>query len=539
MRRWILFFVLLCIGPLARAQYTFILDPGDETSYREWVKKEYAIAVKMDGPKTVAQTGAHMWKKKAEIPTPETGQVAADFWSADVPAWVRRFATNPFATVTSKPGDSVSDQQTISKLWNGLSVYQRVRATLRTMALVKQSLAGLRFQINAWQMMSKLVDFSDNEVIIDTDPMTGMPYPVDGYTKGTVSLGVVPKGKANWRQIVAYLQDDPLWDDGHTIRWRGPRTLGDVAVDAEEAYVDDTGGGREGLVSNFLDSANVGARAASEGLGLVRQYINQRTADAIRDKFSPRWLAREMRRLSVRRRQAYESIYQLRAILENRSVAQIASEYSDIESVYEDDIRNQLAQAEMAAKFYGDLQNSADNAVSSLMDPDRQQALAKLEKEWVRVFNDEWNAAGNGLIPDLQSVIKNSIDMARLMAPSLVPYLGAVQMPLDVMAVTTGDADAAADEEKDPSNDMYSMLRENQARAFAVRYGYYLWEELRASRQLMYLSEQQRIAAIGTKDDREAFAKTKSAVNDAMEREIALYKMRVANDGIQDWSNWK
>ncbi len=533
--RWWLFLLVLFLCPVeGRAQTTWVLDPDDAITYKEWAKKEAEMGLKMIGPAIAAKVVGHATYNASEVPTPETGvstDNGAKFWTYHAPEWVKRFSKNPFAT---QPAGG--NQATITKMFQGLTIYQKARVSLRTMALLKSCLAGMRFEINAWQMMRN-IDFTQYEasMVPDVDGVVALPggsrWTVVSKPLGVVSLGIVPRGRANWRQVTEYFQDDPTWDGENRSRitFKGPRSFGDLNLEAEEAYVP-VSGNMGGDIANFLEAADRATRAAGEGLAAIRTMVSKRVGEAMRDADSPRNLAEKLKQLAAKRNQAFDSLIALRAYLEARPINVVASEYGAMTARYIEDAQAAYRQAEASANFYQQLSAQADNAVAFTMNMERAAEIKKLEDKWAKMVNG-WN----GQVA--QDEIKEFLKFTGKWFPSLVPYLNAIELPWDVAAIVKGDANQSADDQADPTSDVYRTMRDYQARMFAVRFGYYFWEELRACRKLLYVLELEKVAAKGIENDPESSQAHEAALFAAHERELALTKLKMGTAGLQAWRN--
>lgn len=502
----------------AQSMYTWVLDPDDAITYREWAKKEWEINVK-DLAHVAAKATKHA-SDGSEVPTIDNTRVPTDapggFWDYHVPQWVKRWTVNPFSKEKS------GNQAALSKLWEGMTAYQRARASLRTLALMKASIAGMRFEINAWRMM-QAIDVSNYEQTISDNGLQLNTTPL-----GIASLGIVPRGKEDWRKVVEYLHDDPQWDEGRDrIKWKGPRSLSDVTIAAEESLFESAGDMKTDL-ETFLESVDRGTRAVGQGLAEIRSMVNRRAAQAVMDADSPRRLQEKLMQFRERRNVAYSSMVQLRAMIEARPAGDIAAEYAGLVEAELDDIQKAYATAEASAHFYQQLSNEADNVVALLDSPRRLADLKKLEDTyatWMVKVNDQ----------ELAAAVDEFAKYIGQLWPSLIPYYGAVKLPVDYYSMITGmDLDEAG-EDADEGSDTRAMMRDAQARIFALRFGYYLWEELRAWRKLTYLMEQVDVAEKGiTYDmgDSEVFG---AAFDVAILRQVAFNQLRIIGDQLEAW----
>lgn len=164
------------------------------------------------------------------LPTPATGQTGKEFWTIGAPEWWKRVSMLPAGSLP--PPQQASQNVNLSRLWMGLSSYQRMRATLRASALAYQSLKGLRFEANAWSMLKNLLVMQE-----------GIAYDIGGgefaqVPRGSVSISVVPLGKENWRTILSQFGDSP-WDSRKPLVI-GPTSLKGIALEANEFSGDPT-----------------------------------------------------------------------------------------------------------------------------------------------------------------------------------------------------------------------------------------------------------------------------------------------------------
>jgi len=527
---------LLCSGP-AQAQYMWVLDPADGATYKEWAKNEMR-QVKKYTLHVAGKSAGHATWNAGVIPTVQFTGVPTDaadsFWSFHVPEWVKRWGNNPFSGAKAGGGN----QSSIGDLMQGITKYQNVRASLRTMALIKASIAGMRFEVNAWKMMKNLdvVQYEnfqvyENPVLVGNGSWGVDPGPPTTVTRpmGVVSFGIVPRGKEGWRAAVEYLEDDPHYDgDGRQrVKYRGPRSFGDMTLEATEPLTDNLNDEKTGI-EEFLEMVDRGTRAVGQGIADIRTMVNRRVGEAIRDADSPHKLWEKTKQLQHRRDVAYNSMIGLRAMIEARPAAEIRAEYAALLENWEVDARRAYATAEASANFYQQLANSADNVIAPLENPKRLAEIKKLEDlyaKWVGEMNDR----------NLKAELNEFLEYVGSAFPSLVPYVGAIKLPIDFIAITTGDAAAAMGDDDDEDSDIKAEMCDTQARIFAIRFGYYLWEELRAWRKLTYLMEQQQAAAKGIQGDTADSEALESAFDMAISRRMAAYQARIAMDGIQRW----
>lgn len=529
MRRILLLLLLMAgAASMARAQALgtiFILDPDDAANYAEFTRREYRVALKQDGPKMAAQIQDNMVNTTSIVSTPQTGQTGSNWWKVEAPTWWKRMTTGVPGSSTTGPA---SQNQLLTNLFMGLDSYQRARATLRATALMYQSMKGLRFEINAWQMMKKLLVIEEGETILDAD---GTPFAK--VPEGTVSISVVPRGKENWRSLVAMFNDSPFDDPNYKVKYIGPHKLSDISIDANEVGGNDAMAPKDAAV-DLLQRMDAGARAAAEGLATVRMGVQQRKRDALNDAFSPRRLAANVKRLNNRVLSAYGSVLQLRALLEGRTVQDLQDEYAQLVEFSDDQARGAQAQAEMNAKFYQDMQNQAQNVVAEMELTDRLADLAKMEKEYEALFN--LSSGVDGAIRDMDQLLKDNAAMINQLFPALVPYLGGIMLPIDTAAVVSGSANTADNDEKDPKSDLQAAFRDARVRALAIRFNWALWQELRASRRLAYIQEQVAAANHGLSGDKDADIAFRKSVEAQSERAAQLYRLRQANQAFDNWA---
>ena len=516
----------------AQAQPTavtvFLLDPDDAITYREWAKKEYEV-MRKDTAAVAARAAGHATWQRSELGTIMNTAVPTDapgsFWEFTVPEWVERFAVNPF-----KPQVGGGNAETLSKLFQGLSVYQKARATMRTIALVKASIAGMRFEVNAWKLM-KNIDVTNYEEYITGEAPDGssggdtVKLPI-----GVVSFGIVPRGKENWRQVVEYLHDDPLWDTNakSRIRYKGPTRLSDISLEAQESVMT-TGSSDNSALETWLEVADRNTRAVGEGLATLRSTVNQRVGQAYRDSQSPRRLWDKLKLLQARRQQALDSMILLRAQLEARSPAAIAKEYAGSAVDFANDAKRALATAEASANFYQQISAQADNVMVEFQDPERQAEIKKLEDifaAWVNEKNDRL----------LASDINEFAQWVGSGASEFMPFVNGPALVVDVGLLLTGNSNASDNDDKD-FGDMAAFMEDAKARILGLRFGHYLWQELRATRKLLWLVEKERAAAKGLEND-PADAESYLAVFDAaVEHEILKGQLQHAIGGLERWKS--
>ncbi len=540
MKRFLLMVLaLLVFAPTpAKAQVTmaeiFWLDPNDANDYAEFCRREYRIAVKQDGPKAAGEITDNQRKTIATIPTPETGQTPGRFWSVDAPEWWKRVSNG-------WPGSSTTGQSsqawTISKFFEGLDSYQRVRATLRATALMYQSLKGLRFEVDAWQMMHNLLVVEEGELKLETDFDSGgsLQY-YNEVPAGAVSVSIVPKGKEKWREIVKVFEDSPWDDPNHKIKWIGPTDISGIAIDATEV------GGNPGVSSQdamleTLQKIDAGARVAAEGLATVQMVVDQRKRQALNDAFSPKRLAAQVRLINQRIVGHYGSIMDLRSLLEGRSYGDIQAEYSKLAAFAEDEAKATQAQAELSANFYQNVQGQAANVVVELEAPERQKAIAAIEKEYEALFN--LSSKGTGLIRDMAEVMNNVNTLVTSLFPAMIPYVGGILMPIDTAATIKGSADIADSDAKDPASDVQAQFRDARIRALAVRLNWILWEELRATRRLATIQETVAAANANLDADKQASNVMDLAAASNAERAAQSYRLRLASAAMERWGMGK
>jgi hypothetical protein len=518
------------------AQYFFQLDPSDPATYRHWTEKNYQYAVKLTAPTFAGQVVSHTVNKASEVPTPQVDPARSNgpgsFWGIRVPEWVKAQVKNPFSGVGVTGQD-----ETLSKMFQGLSMYQRARATLKTAGLVRASLRGLRFEMDAWRMLADIMAF-DN-----TDQNGG------GNKIGTVTFSLVPKGKGTLDELDKLL-DDPLYHDPYwsqKIKVIGPTSLGDLFPIVDS--IDDTGvqqwTGETGdsTVYRWLEAVDRGARVAGEEIAAVKAYAGMKKAQAMRDAMSPRRLAQQMEDSINQTRDKYRAIEALRGMLEGRGRAEVAMEYDRLADAQRQEARAAAAQAEVQAAFYSNMQNQADNIVSTLNNQERLKDIDAIEKLLKKFLDDNRNdEIGHMMLDFIKSACPNLISFVPPTPPKVpgsadtamtVPYAGLVTQAVDYLLVTRGvDPDSSA---KDGVSPVTGMLKEYQIKALSVRMGYHLWEELRAIRQLMMLKEQRDMALRGISDSQSVESSYQRAQGLAKERELGLAKLRFLNDKVNAW----
>jgi len=534
--------LLLFQGSLrAQSTYTWELDPQDAITYRDWTKKEYSNWQK-NTIHLAAKTAGHATQDNAST-TPAaddtglpTDNGSSTFWSYHVPQWVKRWAKNPFDSKKSQGGN----QRNLAYLWQGLSYYQKAKVTLKSIALVKASLAGMRFEVNAWKLM-KNIDVTQYEetFIPQQDQVIEGPSPTDPPSTrktppvrknvpiGAVCFGIVPRGKENWRAVVEYLNDDPQYDGAarSRIRYNGPKSLSDISIEATESGIPYVGYKNDDM-ENFLETMDRMTRTVAQGIADVRTMVNRRVGQAVRDADSPQRINEKVMQLQERRNKAYNGMIALRAMIEARPVDEVAAEYQGAMQSFVDEARRAYATAEQSANFYQQMAKQADNVVSPLEDPQRVAEIKKLEdayEKWINKMNTE------SLIRDIHEFAK----YIGTMFHCLTPYVGAVTMPIDFYAMVNGDSIDSAGDDDDESTDIKSELRDAEARIFALRFGYYAWEEMRAWRKLTYLLEQERAAAKGIENDPSDSAVYDAAFERASARNVALMQLRYINAGLE------
>ena len=522
--------VCLCLGAISAPAQSLItvnlLDPQDSLTYREWAKKEYDVW-KKDTAAVAARAVGHATWNRSEMPTITHTAVPTDapgsFWEFTVPEWTKRFAVNPF-----KPQPGAGNAESLSKLFQGLTTYQKARATMRTIALVKASLAGMRFEVNAWKLM-KNIDVTNYEEYITAEAPDGAS---GGDTVkrplGVVSFGIVPRGRENWRVVVEYLKDDPLWDTNakNRIRYKGPTKLGDISLEAQETVLT-TGSSDNSALENWLEIADRNTRAVGEGLATLRATVNQRVGQAYRDSQSPRRLWNKLKELQARRQKALDSMILLRAQLEARSPASVAQEYAGSVLDYANDAKRALATAEASANFYQQLSAQADNVVVEFQSPERQAEIKKLEdlfSAWVNEKNDRV----------LANDINEYAQYAGQSFPVLFPYVNAVALPVDFALMMTGNSNASSNDDAD-FGDIAAFMEDAKAKIFGLRFGYHLWQELRATRKLLWLVEKERAAAKGIENDPSDSESYLRVFDAAVEHEILKGQLQHAVGGLERW----
>ena len=522
--RWLFILLLLLCGVSASAQVTYWLDPSDANDYAEFTRREYRIATKMDGPKAAAQFADLQRNTLSILPTPETGQTASTFWNLDAPEWWTRVSSGVPGSSTS---GQASQNRSLSKLWEGLDSYQRIRATLRASALMFQCLKGLRFEVNAWSMMQNLLVMQEGYAIQqDGTQFAQVP-------QGAVTISVVPQGKDTWRDIVKVFKDSPWDDSNHQVRWIGPRSLSGISIDANEVGGDPTLSDSDATI-DLLQRMDVGARTAAEGIASIRMGVAQARRDALNDAFSPRRLASQVRILNQRILASYGSMLQLRALLEGRDPQELQNEYNNLVIFSDTQARAAKTQAEMSAKFYQDLQNQASNVTAELELPTRLTAIASIEKEYEALFNLSSN--GSGIIQDIDGIMASLNTVLTQLYPAMVPYIGGAALPVEVAGIISGSANMADTDAQNPDSDLQGMFRDARVRALAVRLNYVLWEELRASRRLATIQEEVAAANTGLETEQRSWQGLKNTANNQLDRQAQLYRLGVTRAAIDNWA---
>jgi len=508
----------------------FWLDPQDANSYAEFTRREYRIATKQDGPKLAAQIVDNQRITVATIPTPQTGQTPARFWSVDAPEWWKRVSSG-------YPGASASGQasqgRSISKFFEGLDSYQRIRSTLRATALMYQSLKGLRFELDAWQMMKNLLVIEEGEVQLTTDFDSGGTLQYETQVpKGAVSISVVPRGKEKWRQVVEMFADSPWDDPNHKLKWIGPTSLSGIAIDATEIGGDPTLPPGDAM-QEALQKIDAGARVAAESLMSVQMGVDQRKRQALNDAFSPKRLAAMVRMNNKKILSALTSLMDLRSILEGRTPADIAAEYANLQQFADDQAKAIHAQAELTANFYQNIQGEVGNLIVELETPQRQAVISSIEKEYEALFNI--SSKQSGLIQDVGDVMRNVNQIATSLYPAMTPFIGGILMPIDMAATIKGAADSADTASKDPTSEIQATFRKARMQAVAVRMNWVLWEELRATRRLASMQEQVAAANHGLDRDEKANADLNAVFRSQNMRAAQNYRMQLAQQTMEKW----
>lgn len=517
-----------CLAP-ARAQSfetIFWLDPQDVNDYAEFCRREYRVATKQDGPKLAEQMLDHQRVTLSVLPTPATGQTGKEFWTLGAPEWWKRVSQWPAGS--SPAPQQASQNINLTKLWMGLSSYQRMRATLRASALAYQSLKGLRFEVNAWSMLRNLLVMEE-----------GIAYDIGGgqwarVPRGSVSISVVPMGKENWRTILAQFGDSP-WDS-RSPNWMGPTPLKGLALEANE-FGGDPLLKKPGMTTDddmvaFLSRMDQGARTAAEAIMSVQLGVDQRRRTAMNDAFSPRRLASAVRTLNRRVADAYGSLTNLRALLEGRNPAEVQAEYNALVVFADDQARAAQAQAEMSAKFYSDAQIQAANVVAELETPERNKLFAQIEREYEALFN---LSQRDGLMKDIDETLRNVNSVLTSLYPALAPYVGGMTIPLDYMAAINGTVQQADNDTKNPDSDIQAAYRDARIQALALRMNWVLREELRAARRLASIQEQVAAAGHALETDRVAWDGMTAAARVQNERAAQLHRMRTAAAAMRSW----
>lgn len=501
------------------------LDPDDFNAYGDFTRHEYTVATTMDGPKAAAQILENQKNTVSMIPTPETGQTGSDWWQVQAPTWWKRMTQG--TPGSSQSGDALQNKG-LSELFMGLSYYQRMRATLRASALMYQSLKGLRFEVNAWDMMKDLLVLQEGQTFTDK---SGNPITIPS---GVVSVSIVPKGSEKWRDVVKVFNDEPWDDPNHPINYLGPTKLSDVSIDANEI------GGDPNLaptnaVQDLIQRMDYGTEAAAEGLMDIQTGVDDRRKQALVDSMSPSRLAMQVHQMNSQMLMAYGSILDLRALLEGRSRLDIQRDYDDLVAFSDQQVKAAEAQTQMSAKFYKDELDSAANVVAELEEPKRQQTIAELEQEYEALFN--LSSHGDGVVGDTAKLISSTAAFITQEWPAAHPYLDGLGVVTDTVAVATGATNQADNDARNPLSDIQGAFRDAKIRALAVRFNYELWQELRGARRLIAIEEQVKAANSGLDDDVAAERDMGHAIAEQNERASQLYRLKVANDVMQRWAN--
>lgn len=528
-------FALLSWAPAsAQILNVHILDVDDAPVYREWTKKEYEIG-RRDMAAVAGRALNHATKTQSEIPTITNTAVPTDapgeFWRWSVPEWVKRFSTNPFSAQAF-----AGNGEGITKMFQGLTTYQQARASMRTLALIKTSIAGMRFEINAWKLMRNIDVTQFEKHMVPEIPQTsdpeapGAPAVTVLRPLGTVSFGIVPRGKENWRQVVEYLKDDPQYDTAARSRIviKGPRSLSDVAVEAQES-VTATGADYNTELEDWLEIADRNTRAVGEGLASLRAEVNKRVGTAYQDANSPQKLYLRLKALEARRNNAVTAMTNLRALIEARPASEVAKEYAGTLTDYVEDAKRARATAEASANFYQQLSNQADNLVGELQMVGREEEIRRMETiytKWLDTINDQ----------NVKANVDDYLKYTAKVYPTVAPFVGAIELVSDLAMTLAGDGiDAATD--SDPDSDIKAFMQDAQARILGVRFGHYLWQELRVTRKLLWLLEQERAAAHGIENDvgdAEAYQKVFDA---SLHHEILRSQYQRAIGSLERWKN--
>lgn len=507
---------------------THLLDPDDAITYREWAKKEFDID-KADVAAIAARAAGHAtWHHSEMAPIAHTavpGDAPGSFWEFQVPAWAKRFAVNPF---TPQPG--AGNGETISKLFQGLTTYQKARATLRTIALVKASIAGMRFEVNVWKLM-KNIDVSNYEEYVLPDSGDGSASGgVARMPLGVVSFGIVPRGKENWRAVVAYLHDDPLWDTGAAsrIKYKGPHKLSDISLEAQETVLT-TGSDDNSALEDWLEIADRNTRAVGEGLATLRSTVNKRVGQAYSDAQSPRRLWNKLHAMQKRQEVALNSMIVLRAQMEARSPADVAKEYAGTLVDFANDAKKAYATAEASANFYQQMSAQADNVMVEFQSPERQSEIKKLEEQFAAWVNEKNDRVLSDDINEFAQWIGSNV-------PEYMPFLNGPALVADFGLMVAGNDNASSNDDKD-FGDLAAFMEDAKAKIFGLRFGYYLWQELRATRKLLWMIEKERAAAKGLENDPADSESYMRVFDAAVEHEILKSQLQNAVGGLNRWKN--
>jgi hypothetical protein len=522
-------------GQSLKAQYFFELDPGDASTYRTWTEKNWQYAVKLNMAMYAGQTVHHTINHASEVPTPTVDPMRSNgpgsFWGIRVPEWVKGAVANPFT------GAGVSGMnETLTRMFSGLSAMQKARAVLKTAGLVRATLMGLRFNVNAWQMLSNIASFENTNE--------------DGTKMGAVTFSVVPKGKGTLDEIEKFFKDDPLWNNPkwqNGIKVSGPTGLLSYIPVVEP--LDDTGVQRQAgegdgdTVNRWLEAVDRGARIATEEIAALRAYSGKKQSQAMRDSMSPRMLAKSMKDAVNKGRDKWRAVERTRALLEGRTVAEITSEYDNLRDAMLQEADHSYAQAELHSTFYLNLQNQADNIVAPLINQGRQDDISALEKAMQQFISDNEKDQLGDMVNDL--VKKVFPNLVSFIPPTpttkdgtadtamQIPFVGLITNVVDVALITSGaDPNSSA---KDGASPVTAMLKEYQTKVLALRMGYHLWEELKACRQLVTVRAQRDMAARGIKNDKTVESAYKRANALAKEREVGLTQLQFFNGKVGAW----
>jgi hypothetical protein len=187
-----------------------------------------------------------------------------------------------------------------------------------------------------------------------------------------------------------------------------------------------------------------------------------------------------------------------------------------------------VATAEASANFYQQISNQADNIVVEFEDDDRQAEIRKMEtafEAWLKEINDK----------NPKADIDEFLQYAGSNFPSLVPFVNAVELPMDYYSIATGNDNDMVGDDSDNDSDVVALMQDAKARVFGVRFGYYLWQELRATRKLLWMIEQERAAAKGLENDvtdSEAYLKV---FDEAVKHELLKAQLQNAIGGLERW----